>query len=572
MLNHILAILNDYVLAFNQDENKYSFISNNIAGLAEYGPHDFESNHDLWHQLIDPRDTGKVKSNKELAGGGVHEYTYRIKTCSGKIKWVSEKLSLFNGETAGGNIVVRIIKDIQREDEAKYNQEESMTGYSLLFDNNPNPMFIYEQATLRILKVNGAAIETYGYNREELLTMTMHDLRHVNAHEDAKGFDPNELFHGFNKLRKHTTKRGENIFLEVNSDNITYKNHDCRILIATNVTEKIRWREEVKLREQFLNSLIDSQTNFLIRVDIKGNYTFINKQFAKVFGYQNYEIIGKHFNFTAIPEELSLCERAFLECVNNPGKVTRLIHKKLDKLGNLHDTEWELIAIKNENGHVIGAQGIGQDITDKISTQKEIVNTKGNLEALINNTRDLIWSVDREYRYLSMNQPYKAAIEIHTGKLPEKGDSALNGVFTPELLDTWAAYYNRGLAGERYAVMTEGAEPASEITYYEISFNPIYNDQDEITGVGCFARNITDNVKATRAITEQNERLQNIASLSSHELRRPVATLLGLINILDKDDFYNPENKQIIEHILFVGLEIDSVIKLIVDNTFIEGQ
>jgi len=47
-----------------------------------------------------------------------------------------------------------------------------------------------------------------------------------------------------------------------------------------------------------------------------------------------------------------------------------------------------------------------------------------------------------------------------------------------------------------------------------------------------------------------------------------VATMLGLINIIDKEDFYNPDNKEIIEHLLTVGCEIDDVIRLIVDSSF----
>lgn len=100
----------------------------------------------------------------------------RTKTNIHLSKWVYEKLSLFNDKESG-NVAIHLIKDIQREDEAKYNQEESMTGYSLLFDNNPSPMMIYDLATLRILKVNASAIETYGYTREEFLAMTLSDLR-----------------------------------------------------------------------------------------------------------------------------------------------------------------------------------------------------------------------------------------------------------------------------------------------------------------------------------------------------------------------------------------------------------
>ena len=569
MLNHILATLNDYVLAFNRDESQYSFISDNISGLTGYSPDEFKNDQGLWRRLTDPRDTDKVKKGEEVVDGCHCECTYRIITRDSKIRWVNEKIGLFIDELNGSKISVSIIKDMQREDEAKYNQEEAMAGYSILFDSNPNPMMVYELATLRILKVNATAIETYGYTRDEFLTMTMRDLRPDTSPEDEEEYGPNGIFHGFNKLRRHYTKNGSIIYVEINSDSINYKNYDSRMVIATNVTERVRWREEVRLREQFLNSLIDSQTNLLIRLDVNGHYTFINKQFSKVFGYERSEIIGKHFRITTIPEELHLCEAAFVECTCNPDKVTHLVHKKPDKAGGIHETEWEFIAIKNEDGQVTGLQGIGQDITDKINAQKEIIITKNNLEALINNTEDLIWSVDRGYRYLSMNQAYKAALLMHSGHTPAKGDSSMHDVFTPELLAMWANYYNRGIAGERYAVMTENQNP-DDVQYFETSFNPIYNDEGLITGVGCFSHNVTERVKTTKAITQKNERLQNIASLSSHELRRPVATMLGLINIIDREDFDNPDNKQIIEHILTVGIEIDEVIRLIVDNTFIE--
>jgi signal transduction histidine kinase len=61
-----------------------------------------------------------------------------------------------------------------------------------------------------------------------------------------------------------------------------------------------------------------------------------------------------------------------------------------------------------------------------------------------------------------------------------------------------------------------------------------------------------------------------IASLTSHELRRPVASMLGLINIMDRENFFNPDNREIIEHLLTVSNEIDEVIRLIVDKTFID--
>jgi PAS domain S-box-containing protein len=324
------------------------------------------------------------------------------------------------------------------------------------------------------------------------------------------------------------------------------------------------------LREQFLDSLIDSQTNFLIRIDINGHFSFANRQFLKTFGYTEQEIIGHHFLETTIPEEAHLCEEAFINCISNPGKIIKLVHKKPAKNGLLHDTEWEFVSITDTNGTVVEIQGIGRDITRQTQMQEEALQIKDSLEALINNTQDHIWSVDRERRYMYMNQAYIEQVTYLTGVKPYKGQySYEHAGFSPQIIDTWNIYYERALNGERYSIISESVDPSGgKRLHFEVSFNPIYTAAGDIIGVGCFGHNITDRLKIQQELIDQNERLRNIASLSSHELRRPVASMLGLISVMDRQDFFNPENEQIIEHLFSVSKEIDDAIRLIVDSTF----
>src|ERR1017187_699265 len=59
---------------------------------------------------------------------------------------------------------------------------ESARRYRLLFDSNPQPMWVYDQETLSFLAVNNAAIQSYGYSREEFLGTT---LLHIRPEEDV---------------------------------------------------------------------------------------------------------------------------------------------------------------------------------------------------------------------------------------------------------------------------------------------------------------------------------------------------------------------------------------------------
>jgi len=328
-----------------------------------------------------------------------------------------------------------------------------LTDLSFLFDDHPQPMWIFELSTLQILKVNQTAIKKYGYAEEEFLQLRINDLRpadeqdnlyqHLKRKRLTKAATQGSNYGG---VWKHLDKNGTSFFVEITSHSVKFNDKDCRVVVAADASEKMLFQEE-------------------------------------------------------------------------------------------------------------------------------LIWTKSNLEALINNTEDQIWSVDKHMRYVYMNRAYRYLISQITGTEPKDGDyTHLHPGFDEKEVEKWNQYYSRALAGERYTIVTESIDPLTGKQHsFEVSFNPIYKIKGDVTGVGCFARDITTWLETEKAMVEQNERLRNIASVTSHELRRPVASMLGLIDLLDRENFFNPDNKEIIEHLLVVGKEIDDVIRLIVDQSFMEG-
>ncbi|MEO3403774.1 PAS domain S-box protein [Mucilaginibacter sp. CAU 1740] len=80
-------------------------------------------------------------------------------------------------------------------------------------------------------------------------------------------------------------------------------------------------------------------------------------------------------------------------------------------------------------------------------------------------------------------------------------------------------------------------------------------------------RVLIESKRTEENIMEQNHRLQTIANISSHELRRPVATIMGLVNLFDNEDLLNPLNKEIMTHLDTTSQELDGVIHSIVERT-----
>lgn len=103
--------------------------------------------------------------------------------------------------------------------------------------------------------------------------------------------------------------------------------------------------------------------------------------------------------------------------------------------------------------------------------------------------------------------------------------------------------------------------------YYHTVREPNDDELSIIERTVNILRVLIESKKTEDSIREQNHRLQTIANISSHELRKPVATILGLVNLFDNEDLQNPLNKEIIGHIDTTSQQLDGVIHSIVERT-----
>jgi PAS domain S-box-containing protein len=128
--------------------------------------------------------------------------------------------------------------------------------HRMLFEHNPQPMFAYERATLRIVAVSDSAVASYGYSREECLTLTIKDVMPREDHESLERFLETTIggeHPGFVEAEpwRHRYKDGTTIDVEVSGDDLDLDGRSCRILLCQNVTERNKASAELALaREQ----------------------------------------------------------------------------------------------------------------------------------------------------------------------------------------------------------------------------------------------------------------------------------------------------------------------------------
>ncbi len=131
--------------------------------------------------------------------------------------------------------------------------------------------------------------------------------------------------------------------------------------------------------------------------------------------------------------------------------------------------------------------------------------SQANLAALIENAGDSIWSVNRDYRILTINSHFKKEFSAAFGIDLEIGTKITECV-PSKLKKIWIDRYERAFQGENFSV-EDVYDIGGKIINAEISLNPICNN-GMITGVSVFARDVTERKKTEETLRESEERLK----------------------------------------------------------------
>ena len=124
----------------------------------------------------------------------------------------------------------------------RHNAEEELRRsekqYRLLFQGNPHPMWVFDLETLMLLEVNEAAIQHYGYSREEFLRMSLTDLRSGETDRRVKSLRLDEDLNGL--TWRHRRKDGSFIDMEVVWTPLAFQGRLAALTMATDVTARRR--------------------------------------------------------------------------------------------------------------------------------------------------------------------------------------------------------------------------------------------------------------------------------------------------------------------------------------------
>ena len=187
--------------------------------------------------------------------------------------------------------------------EAKRREE----SFQLLFDGNPIPMWLFDWTTHQFLNVNDAAVDHYGYSREQFLAMTVLDMRPA---EDRDRFAQHlqnlpdvQVVQNF---AKHLKADGTAIHVAVLSRALTYAGRPARLAAVRDITTVKQAEDELNRTKKFLDTVIEHVPLPISVKDVPPatqdanncRYTLVNRAYEELIGKPRAELIGK------LPREL----------------------------------------------------------------------------------------------------------------------------------------------------------------------------------------------------------------------------------------------------------------------------
>ena len=181
----------------------------------------------------------------------------------------------------------------------------------------------------------------------------------------------------------------------------------------TNFRDLQKAKNDLQVEKKHLDSLLQSQTNYLIRIDRKGHFSYANQAFLKAFGYEEDEVLNKLFLGTIFTKDLVRCREVANECWNNPGKIVKLLIRKPFKNSNSFVwTDWEFLALSDERGQVKEIQGIGLNVTDKVIAQEVKEDAIQTLSYAMTYARMGSWKMDFESQEILLGNEFKELLVL----------------------------------------------------------------------------------------------------------------------------------------------------------------
>jgi PAS domain S-box-containing protein len=352
--------------------------------------------------------------------------------------------------------------------------------------------------------------------------------------------------------------------------------------------------EALRESEDRFRQVAESVGDFIWEVDANGLYRYTSPSVERILGYRPDELIGKkHFYDLFAPEVREDLKTAALTAFAGKQPFRDFQNPNVSKEGKVVYLETSGLPTLDTGGNLVGYRGADTDVTERKRSEKALAESQAQILALFDSTDDFIWSVDpKTFGLVTFNKGLSdyffngLGIKIQAGMTPDE-------MLPPEYAARWREFYQRALRDGSY--VTEYFTAAGT-NYLLLSINPLRRDGN-VFGISVFGKDITEKRRVEEELIKYQEHLEILISERteelvvakeqaeaanraksaflanmSHELRTPLTSILGIVQLLERDPEFPQKQGNFLATLSGAGKQLFELIDDVLELSKIEAE
>ncbi len=243
--------------------------------------------------------------------------------------------------------------------------------FRLLFADNPLPMCLARVTDARLIEVNDAAVEHYGYSRDEFLGLTVMDIL-VAPPADQRAMP---VQWPYRDVQQHRRRDGSIRDMAVTAHRVSITGGDALLVIGEDITE----RRRVEARLRLMSRVAHESPTSIVIMDRNGVIEFVNHTFEAMSGRSGEDLLGKNWQVLPFPGAMDELFRQVDEAVTHSG-VWRAEFATPNRTGVQSWIALSISALHDDHGAITHLLSVAEDVTARHAAEVSLQQLNAELE------------------------------------------------------------------------------------------------------------------------------------------------------------------------------------------------